>query len=253
VTTPDAVEDIIALVKIDRTSPVPLYFQVAGELQRLVDTNALPPGSRLVNEIAMADRLGVSRPTMRQAIQYLVDRGLVVRKRGVGTQVVRSHLRRSLELSSLFDDLKREGRKPSTTVLSLGLAEADAEVAAALEVEPGSKVTKLERLRFADDEPIALMTNYLPIGRFDLDKAALVRGGLYDAIRMAGVRVRVADQTIGAVGATAQHAKLLGERKGAALLTMRRIAYDDEGQVIEYGTHIYRSSRYSFSLSLVGR
>jgi DNA-binding GntR family transcriptional regulator len=67
------------------------------------------------------------------------------------------------------------------------------------------------------------------------------------------VHIRVADQTIGAVNATSQDAALLGERKGAALLSMRRIAYDDVGQAVEYGTHLYRASRYSFSLTLVER
>jgi len=76
--------DALAGVSVNRSSPVSLCFQVA-ELQRLIEGAALPSGSRLVNELEMADRIGVSRPTLRKAIRYLVDRGLLVRKRGVGT------------------------------------------------------------------------------------------------------------------------------------------------------------------------
>ena len=71
-------------VPVDRASPVPLYYQVAQVLERAIETGDLPAGSRLENEIALAERLGLSRPTVRRAIAYLVDQGLVVRKRGIG-------------------------------------------------------------------------------------------------------------------------------------------------------------------------
>ena len=73
---------------MDRASPVPLYFQVATRLQQLIEEGEIPLGTRLENEIDLADQVRVSRPTMRRAIQYLVERGMLVRKRGVGTQVV---------------------------------------------------------------------------------------------------------------------------------------------------------------------
>ena len=74
-------------------------------------------GGRLANEVELADRLGVSRPTMRRAIQYLVERGMLVRKRGVGTQIVHPKVRRPVELSSLYDDLVKTGQSPVTEVL----------------------------------------------------------------------------------------------------------------------------------------
>lgn len=247
------VDEVVARLTVDRSSPVPLYFQVAQELQRLIDTEALPAGTRLTNEIEFADRLGVSRPTMRRAIQYLVDRGLLVRKRGVGTQVVRNQVNRSLELTSLYDDLEKAGRKPRTEVLSSGMVEAGEDVVEALGLPAGSEVFELRRLRYADDEPIALMTNYLPAGLIDVEPEVFGTTGLYELIRAAGYRIRVADQNIGATNAPADIATLLHEKKGAALITMRRVAYDDEGMAVEYGTHVYRSSRYSFSLTLVER
>ena len=99
-------------IQVDRSSPVPLYFQVAQHLEQLIDSGELAAGVRLENEIDLADQLGLSRPTMRRAIQYLVDRGLLVRKRGVGTQVVHAKVRRQVELTSLYDDLAKASRDP---------------------------------------------------------------------------------------------------------------------------------------------
>ena len=137
---------------LDRTSPVPLYFQVATRLQQLIEDGGVPVGSRLENEVELAERLGVSRPTMRRAIQYLVERGMLVRKRGVGTQVVHPKVRRPVELTSLYDDLTASRKDPRTTVLSLERAQATDRVAHALGLEDGVEVVAMERLRKKDAE-----------------------------------------------------------------------------------------------------
>ena len=247
------VDDVAAHVSVDRSSQVPLYHQVAAQLERLIVSDRLPAGTKLANEIELADRLGVSRPTMRAALGHLVDRGLLVRKRGVGTQVVRAPVNRTLGLTSLYDDLKREGRRPSTELLELTEVRAEAAVAAALGIGPGTEVTKLCRLRSADAGPIAVLTNFLPSALVTWSGDDLERRGLYELLRSAGVRIRIADQTIGAASATSRQAALLGERRGAALITMTRAAYDDEGRAVEYGRHVYRASAYRFSMTLVDR
>lgn len=240
-------------VSVDRASPVPLYFQVAQQIQAAILSGQLPAGARLDNEIELADRLKLSRPTVRQAIQYLVDQGLLVRKRGVGTQVVHSQVRRSIELSSLYDDLSAAGQKPTTTVLDLSSIPADGETAHALQLETGTPAVRLHRLRYAHGEPLALMTNYLPEGLLALERRQLEVNGLYQLLRDAGIHLRVAHQSIGARGATAAEASTLGDKRGAPLLTMTRVAYDDESRAIEYATHAYRASRYSFEMTLVDR
>ena len=125
---------------VDRTSPVPLYFQLAQQLEAAIERGRLTPGSLLGNEIDLAGRLGLSRPTVRQAIQSLVDKGLLVRRRGVGTQVVHSQVKRPLELSSLYDDLLAAGQRPTTRVLCNDTVPATAEIAAALAVPEGGEV-----------------------------------------------------------------------------------------------------------------
>jgi DNA-binding GntR family transcriptional regulator len=196
------VESFAKLITIDRASPVPLYFQVAQQLQALIETGVLPPGTRLSNEITMADQFGLSRPTMRQAMQHLVDKGLLARKRGVGTQVVTNRIRRQVELTSLFEDLEREDRHPRTDVLAIETLPASAEIAEALRVPAGSDVVSVERLRFADDQPIALMHNHLPAGLLELDRDSLAEQGLYQLLRRAGTDLSTASQTIGARRAT---------------------------------------------------
>jgi len=115
---------------VDRNSPIPLYFQVAQHLENAISSGELPTGTLLQNEVDLARSLGLSRPTMRRAMQHLVDKGLVTRRRGIGTRVVQPKLRRPLELTSLYDDLNRAGRKPSTEVLSFETVDAGEDVAA---------------------------------------------------------------------------------------------------------------------------
>ena len=243
--------DLSRLV-LDRASPVPLYFQLAQHLERDIESGRLGAGARLENEIALAEQLGLSRPTVRRGIQYLVDRGLLVRARGVGTQVVHPRVRRQVELTSLYDDLQRAGQQPRTEVLSLSEEPASDAVAAALDLEPGDDVYALERLRYAGDEPLALMRNHLPARLVRLDEAQLRSRGLYDVLRGAGIRPKIATQTVGAKGASAAEARVLHDSRGAPLLTMQRTAYDNTGRPIEHGAHVYRASLYTFTITLAG-
>ncbi|MET9365238.1 GntR family transcriptional regulator [Streptomyces sp. NPDC006632] len=238
---------------VDRTSPVPLYFQLSQQLEAAIEKGTLTPGSLLGNEIDLAQRLGLSRPTVRQAIQALVDKGLLVRRRGVGTQVVHSQVKRPLELSSLYDDLEAAGQKPATTVLRNTVEPAGAEVAAALGVAEGSDVHLVERLRYAHGEPMARLRNHLPPGLLPLETAYLEGTGLYRLMRGAGITLHSARQTVGARAATAEEAALLAEAAGAPLLTMERTTFDDTGRAVEFGSHLYRASRYSFEFQLLVR
>jgi len=237
-------------VHLDRSSPVPLYYQVATRLQELIEKGEIGVGARIENEVDLAERLGVSRPTTRRAIQYLVERGMLVRKRGVGTQVVHPKVRRPVELSSLYDDLVAGDRAPRTEVLDLRVIPASDAIAASLSLEQGAEVIWIERLRYAGGEPLALMHNAIPVDVLAVTEADLAAHGLYELLRRAGHVPRIATQVIGARSATATEARTLAEKRGASLLTMTRTAWDASGQALEYGSHLYRASRYSFELNL---
>src|SRR4028119_1154782 len=213
-------EDQVAVTPafdIDRSSPTPLYFQLSQAFERAITDGTLPAGAKLENELLLAQRYGLSRPTVRRAVQELVDKGLLVRKRGVGTQVIQPHVRRSVGLTRPYDDLARGGEAPSTEVLSLERVPAVADVALELDVPAGEEVVALRRLRRTRGEPPAGLANDLP-GRFEPTLDQLSERGLYQYLRSQGVHLRVAHQRIGARLAKADEARLLGEPPRSALL-----------------------------------
>jgi DNA-binding GntR family transcriptional regulator len=239
-------------VELDRSSPVPLYYQLAQAIEDAIRDGELAPGDRFENELALAKRLTLSRPTTRRAIQELVDKGLLVRKRGVGTQVVQSAEHGRVELTSLFDDLARAGQDPTTKLLDYHTGPVGEEIAHELNLAEDLEVVTIRRLRFADGEPLALMLNYLPV-ELAPEAEELENAGLYQSLRAHGVHIRLARQRIGARQATRAEARLLDEKAGAPLLTMTRTAFDDSGRAVEYGTHCYRASRHYFETTLVDR
>ena len=240
-------------LSLDRSSPVPLYYQLAQQLELAITNGDLKPGDRIEPEVDIAERTGLSRPTVRQAIQELVKKGLLVRRRGVGTQVVHNHMRRPVELSSLYDDLTRANHKPTTKVLVLKTEGADEEIATTLGVEEGAEVYVIERLRYDGDQPLAYMRNWIPADLVDLDETNLEANGLYELLRRAGVQMHIANQRIGAKVASSSEAKLLDVRTGAALLTMQRTTFDDAGRAIEWASSSYRADLYSYETTLFER
>jgi DNA-binding GntR family transcriptional regulator len=236
---------------LERSGPIPLYFQVAQKIEAAIMDGELPAGSRLENEVALGDRLGLSRPTVRRAIQELVDKGLLVRRRGIGTQVVHGQVTRGVELTSLFEDLTRSGKKPSTKMLEVKEVKADNKMAEILAVAVGSPILYVKRLRLADNVPVSILENWLPADFVDLDHDAMIEHGLYQLLRSRGVNIRVAKQRIGARKSTTLESKLLEIDKNSAVLTMDRTAYDNSGRAVEFGHHCYRPDLYSFEVTLV--
>lgn len=239
---------------LDRTSPIPLYFQIAQGLQRAIESGALSPGDRLEAELELADRLGVSRPTVRQAVERLVQQGLVARHRGVGTVVVHRRIQRPLALTSFYDDLAAADRNPSTLVLAMEEVPAEPGVAAALSLTVGEPVLWIERLRSAEGVPLAVMSNHLPLQLLSapLGRSDLERQGLYELLRAQGVNFHSAKQVISARRAGSREARLLGEPRSNPVLIVVRTSYDATGGAVEFGQHVYPADRYAFELSLFG-
>jgi GntR family transcriptional regulator len=232
-------------IQIDRSSPVPLYHQLAEQLTAAISDGTLRPGDPFENELAMSDRLSLSRPTVRRAISELVNKGLLVRRRGIGTTVANQMVHRRAELTSLYDDLEREGRTPRTDVLSLVRSAQDDRAAEALGLLPGTPLVSIVRLRYADDLPLAILRNWLPPAMDDLTVAQLEADGLYAVLRARGIRPTVARQRIGARNATAEERRTLHMSKAEPLVTMTRSAYDADGSPVEFGDHCYRADQYS--------
>ncbi len=236
-------------VRIDRTSPVPLWHQLAEQLTAAIHDGRLEPGDPFENEVALAARLSLSRPTVRRAMQEMVDQGLLVRRRGIGTTVASRKIHRRAALTSLHDDLVRAGQHPSTTVLSLG-AVRDQRAAAALDLPADTEVLALVRVRSTEGAPLALLHNWLPPAYADVTADELEADGLYAALRARGATPVVARQNVGARMPTRDERRRLAIVGQQPVLTMTRTAYSASGDAIEFGDHCYRAEDYSLDLML---
>ncbi len=240
-------------VSIDRSSPVPLYHQLAQQLTHAIDDGVLEPGDPFENELALAERLTLSRPTVRRAIAELVNRGLLVRRRGIGTTVASRVIHRRQELTSLLEDLASTGRTPSTEVLQVVPERVDDRAAEILGLPIETPLMFIERLRGIDGQPIALLRNWLPPLFNDLTAEELTAHGLYELMRARGVHLAVAHQTIGARRPNSAERRLLNLASGDPVLTMKRTAYDANGVAVEFGDHAYRYDQHAFDVTVYAR
>jgi len=159
-------------------------------------------------------------------------------------------IHRRNELTSLFDDLKRNGRKPLTEVLEFNTDFVDQRASQILGLAPETPLVYLERLRSVEEGPMSILRNWLPPMWADLDMDLLASQGLYNAMKARGVVPAVAHQTIGARPAEPAERKLLQLEKTDPVLTMSRRAYDSAGLPVEFGDHCYRYDRYLFDITV---
>ena len=237
-------------LRVDRSSPIPLYHQLSEQLVKAIEEGLLQPGDPFENEMSLAERLDMSRPTVRRSIAELVTRGLLIRRRGVGTTVAHKAIHRRDELTSLYEDLAGTGRRPTTRVLRLDSMVCDKRAARALQLDARTPLVFVERLRLVDDRPLAILRNWLPpdFGAFSI--AELETRGLYELLRTHGAAPAVAQQSIGSRPAEPEERRLLGLGRFDPILTMTRRAYDVTGSPVEFGDHSYRADRYRFDVTV---
>ncbi len=235
---------------LDRSKPLALYYQVAEVLRQRIGSGALQPGDAIPTEEELQRLFGVSRATVRQAVRSLVGDGLLRLERPRGTFVTRPKLQETLpELISFSDEVRQQGLAPSARVLLVALEAASPHVAARLGVGEGDVVLRLDRLRLADDAPVALMQSHLApwVGLTPADDYA---GSLHALLARRGIRLVDADQTIEAATATAEQARLLECKRGLALLKVDRVTVSVEGRAVEHVVAYYRADRYAYRLRL---
>src|SRR5579862_3586052 len=225
---------------------VPKYYLVKQELLKRIE--ALRPGEALAAERILATELGTSRTTVRQAMQELVVEGRLERFRGSGTYVAQPKLAQPLQLTSYTQDMRAKGLEPSSRLLHLGSIAADADLAERLHIAPGVRVLRVERLRMANGEPMAVETTHLAGKRFPRLRQHLERiGSLYTVLaEVYGVQLVTAEQSIETVLAGPHEAAILGTDVGLPLLMLARHSFDAAGEPVEWVRSVYRGDRYKF-------
>ncbi|MFC5369259.1 GntR family transcriptional regulator [Arcanobacterium bovis] len=232
-------------ISLDRSLDVPLHEQISYPIQQAIIAGELAPGTLIENELSLAARLRVSRPTARHALQTLVDQGLLLRRRGFGTVVAPKPRHRLQEPSSLFNDIRRAGSVSDTQILRYQKWQADETIARRLECPIGSDVLELERLRLKDGVPVAILYNWLPF-QFAPSPDQLLTVGLYQHLQQLGITIASTRQSVGAQRPKRAVARLLGITTRDPILTIERTAFDAEGKIVEWGYHSYRGDRYQY-------
>lgn len=229
----------------------PLYLQLQRHIAAALAAGELTPGDCLPAERDMAQMTGLSRVTVRKAIQELVATGQLVQRRGSGTYVAQKveRLEQALSLLTSFtEDMARRGRSVETRWISRRIDAPAPEEVMALGLGAGDRVTRLERVRCSDGVPLAieratLSTSLLP------DPEA-VQSSLYAVLQTRGLRPTRAVQRISATSIDARDSALLGVAVGAPGLKIERISYLPSGQVVEFTRSLYRGDAYDFAVEL---
>jgi len=211
----------------------------------------LGPGDALDSERALVERFGVSRVTVRRALDQLDAEGLIVRIHGSGTYASDSQLiGKTLRLTSFTDDMRERGLEAGAVVLTSEVIRADTGLARLLRLEPGSDALRLRRLRLANKQPMALEDAFIPLSLFPGIEERDLTKSLYTWFSDYGYQVDRARQQITAVALTVEEATLLESAPGTAALRVERVSMDRLGQPLEKVASIYRSDRYHFDITV---
>ncbi|MFI0357361.1 GntR family transcriptional regulator [Actinomadura sp. 9N407] len=211
----------------------------------------LDVGDALPSERRLAEELGVSRPTLRAAIDELAGQGLLDRRHGSGTYVAEPRIAVALTMSSFTEDMIRRGMKPSGRVLSFRTEPAGARIGRRLAVSPMEEVFTIRRLRLADGTTMAIETLYLPKALMPkLRREDLEGGSFYTLLRERGVILASGRETIEPTVTTADEAEVLGVPVHAPAFLFERISRSEQGTPVEYVRSLYRGDRYRLELEL---
>ncbi|WP_425428038.1 GntR family transcriptional regulator [Allonocardiopsis opalescens] len=236
---------------IDPQSPVPKYSQLREILIDWIEDEQIPVDSAIPSERELGQRYGLSRMTVRQAVDLLVSEGRLYRVPGKGTFVARPKIDMALRLASFSDDMRSRGFQPGARDLSRRIIPARGFLARVLGIEPGSPVHYLERLRTADSEPMAIERSNIPLSVApDLDEHDLTDRSLYRLLEEEyGVVMDAGEQSIEAGICDPADAQVLHLPQVSAVLQMQRRSYA-AGTCVELAVSTYRADRYQLHSAL---
>jgi GntR family transcriptional regulator len=235
---------------LDESSPTPLYLQLQKLIQDAVRSGQLRVDEALPSERDLSKQLGISRVTVRKALAGLVEKGILIQRWGSGTFIapavqVEQPLSR---LSSFTDDMLSRGFRPGAVFLNRVIGPATPKESMALGLSPGELVSRVDRLRTADDVPMAIEHAVLP-NRLLPDPQS-VQSSLYAVLIASGRGPKRALQRLHAVQLNAEQARLLHVPVGTAALYIERRSFDENGFPVEFTSSYYRGDAYDFVAEL---
>jgi GntR family transcriptional regulator len=239
---------------LTKSSPLPLWFQLAERLRGAITDGFFKPGEALPSEAKLNETFGISRATSRAGLDALEQEGLIIRRSGKGSIVLSTRVDQPVnEMLGFADDMQRRGLKPSYETLSVARVRATPEVAEAFGVRVASQVFQSRRLLKADDVPIGLAVSWLSPellrSRKTPSEKELQEGSLYAWLeKFHDVRIAGAKEFIEAAIVDEETAAALGVAKGSAVLIVRRRSHQVDGSPVEYVVLHFRSDRYRFQL-----
>jgi GntR family transcriptional regulator len=221
-----------------------LYRRLADGIREAIETGVIAPGAALPGEREMAQRLSLSRVTIRSAIELLVSERVLVRRHGARTSVARSVVKPLATLNGFSEDMRARGFVPGAIWLRRDVAAATPAEAMALGLSPGQEVCRMMRLRTADGVPLAIERVAVP--RAFLPSPDLVQESLYELLDRLGCMPQRALQRIRAGSATEEDAGHLDIDAGAPLLVVERRCALEDGRIVEFTESRYRGDSYDF-------
>ena len=240
--------------ELNRNIPIPLYYQLKQLLLNEINVGNLKEHDCLPTEIELSSRFSISRPTVRQAIYELVNEGYLSRQKGKGTFVTKPKINQEIVhvIETFNEGMIRKGIQPKTTVLDLKVIEADDELIQALEIDAGDKVIELSRLRYANEEPIVLVTTYIPHALCPgILHVNLKEDSMYKTFEKYDLYIKKVRRVFEAQKATKPDALLLEITEGDPLMYFETKAYLENGLIIEYSKCRYRGDRNTFVVELL--
>jgi len=236
------------LKTLDPKDNLPLYQQLQRGIREAIEKRILGPDDALPSERQLAEDLGISRITVRKAIDGLAAEGLLVSRQGSGNFVCTRIDKNFAKLTSFSEDMRARGRHPRSIWLKRSEGTVTPEESLKLALSPGTLVYRFHRLRFADDEPMAI--EFATIDATCLPSLDAVDNSLYDALEQAGNRPVRALQRLHALLLNAEQAKLLKAKPADAGLLVERLGYLRDGRAAEFSQSIYRGDTYDFVAEL---
>jgi GntR family transcriptional regulator len=237
---------------IDKSSPIPIYFQIEEQIKALIESGELKAGDSLPSERDYAEKYDISRMTVRHAINNLVNEGLIVRKKGKGTFIAEKKFEQRLQgLTSFSEDMKSKGFSPSNRLLFFEILPANEYIANQLEIKTHDPVYQVERIRLADNEPIALETTFISANLIHGLTEEVISQSLYHYIEeKLNLKIDYSNQVIESTAAGEKEATVLEIKKGAPILKIQRNSYLTNGLPFEIVKSAYRADRYKFSATI---